>query len=588
MLSLPTLSSTLIVRLKHNQTLAEQDRQLDRLPYADGAAFDSKQRECEPQCIPDTRVDLLRQLQEWTISQGKSVFWLNGMAGTGKSTVARTIAQELSNLKRLGASFFFSRGAGDLGHAAKFVTTVAYQLGHIPFIKPHICEAIAQDNSITRQGLRNQWKKLILEPFKKLSNCRGLNFTLIVDALDECEDEEDIKLILQLFVETKDLTDVKLKILITSRPEMPIRTGFQDMTDIVYQDLVIHDIPRSIVEKDISVYLEHELRIIRRTHQISSSWPDEKDIQLLVHKSECLFIYVATACRFIGDQYWPPQERLPLILQGSNTSGGSQLDYMYTEILKQSLFQSRSHQERAELSTRFKHIIGSIVVLLDVLSATALAKLLSVSTEQVNVTLRPLHSVLNIPKNQDFPIQLLHTSFRDFLLDGKRCQDVYINLDEDIIHENLINNCLRVMSKTLKRDICNLKMPGIRGKDLQNDTIDSHLSKEVQYACRYWLDHLDRLNHDRRVKCGLHDGGQIHDFLKTHLLHWLEALSLMRKVSEGVIMIFKLDSMFKVCYGVQPCPVQVLTPLITSIIRHPRYATWFTIQKGSFSTIDIL
>ena len=259
------------------------------------------------------------------------------MAGNGKSTVARTIAQELSNLKRLGASFFFSRGAGDLGRAAKFVTTVAYQLSHISSIKPHICEAIAQDSSIIRQGLRNQWKKLILELFEKLSNCRGLNFTLIVDALDECEDGEDIKLLLQLLVETKDLTDVKLKILITSRPEMPVRTGFQDMTGIVYQDLVIHDIPRSIVEKDISVYLEHELRKIR-THQISSSWTDEKNFQLLVHKSECLFIYIATVCRFIGDQYRPPQERLPLILQGNDTSGGSKLDYMYIEILKQSIF----------------------------------------------------------------------------------------------------------------------------------------------------------------------------------------------------------------------------------------------------------
>lgn len=550
MLSLLTVSSTLIVRLEHNQALAEQDRQLDRLPYADGAAFDSRQRECEPPCIPDTRVDLLRQLQEWAISQGKSIFWLNGMAGTGKSTVARTIAQELSNLKRLGASFFFSRGAGDLGRAAKFVTTVAYQLSHIPFIRPHICEAIAQDSSIIRQGLRNQWKKLILEPFEKLSNSRGLNFTLIVDALDECEDEENIKLLLQLFVETKDLTDVKLKILITSRPEMPIRTGFQDMTDIVYQDLVIHDIPRSIVEKDISVYLEHELRKIRRTHKISSSWPGEKEFQLLVHKSECLFIYIATVCRFIGDQYWPPQERLPLILQGNDTSGGSQLDYMYSEVLKQSIFQSRSDQERAELSERFKLIIGSIVMLLDVLSATALANLLSVSIEQVNVTLHPLHSVLNIPKNQDLPIRLLHTSFRDFLLDGQRCQDVYANLDENEIHENLINSCLRLMSTTLKRDICHLKIPGARAKDLQNDTIDSHLSKEVQYACRYWLDHLDRLNHDRRIRCGLHDGGQIHDFLKIHLLHWLEALSLMRKVTEGVIMILKLDSMLEVCYGI--------------------------------------
>jgi adenylylsulfate kinase-like enzyme len=69
----------------------ENDRYLSKLSYAADAAFNSRSREHEPQCLADTRVDLLRQLMAWGNNpRDKCIFWLNGMAGTGKSTIART------------------------------------------------------------------------------------------------------------------------------------------------------------------------------------------------------------------------------------------------------------------------------------------------------------------------------------------------------------------------------------------------------------------------------------------------------------------------------------------------------------------
>ena len=87
----------------------EQDRQLARLPCVVGAAFNSYHRQHEPQCICGTRVDLLRQVEEWSVNHEKCLFWLNGMAGTGKSTIARTVARTFHDQGRLGASYFFSR-----------------------------------------------------------------------------------------------------------------------------------------------------------------------------------------------------------------------------------------------------------------------------------------------------------------------------------------------------------------------------------------------------------------------------------------------------------------------------------------------
>ncbi len=554
-----TLRSSLIIgidtsvsRLKEKEGIAEQDRQLAKLAYAEGAAFDSSHRQYEPNCTPGTRVNLLNVLQEWAIKDGKCIFWLNGMAGTGKSTIARTFAYELSHQSILGASFFFSRGTGDLGHAVKFVSTIASQLADIsPLIKRYICEAISQNGSITRQGLRNQWKELILRPLARLSGQPILALTLVIDALDECEHEEDIGTLLQLFIEAKDLKAVNLKVFVTSRPETPIRIGFRDMSEIIYEDLVLHDIPRLIIEQDISVYLTHELVVIRKERNLPSHWPTHETMDILVQKSNGLFIYIATACRFVRDKDWLPDEQLSIILQDDvvGDSPTSRLDNMYTQVLRYSVLRNKVDKEKDRLSKRFKQIVGPIVILFDVLTSQALANLLSTSESQLDVTLNSLHSVLNIPKDKSLPIRLLHPSFRDFLVDTQRCQDTNFGIDESMVHEDLAQSCLLVMSRFLKKNICSLKIPATRADSLQDIQVNSHLPKHVQYACRYWLDHIQHISHGRRIELGLlQDGGQIHNFLKKHLLHWLEALSLIGKTSEGVSIMAKLETILKPVY----------------------------------------
>ena len=466
------------------------------------------------------------------------------MAGTGKSTIARTVAHTLSDQKHLGASFFFSRGAGDLGQASKFVTTLARQLANLSSVlRLHVVRAIAEHNDIDQQGLRNQWKELILQPLLKLSD-QSPTLILVIDALDECDHENSIKLILQLFVEAKMVVGEKLKILVTSRPEVPIRLGFRDMPEIIHQDLVLHDIPRSIVERDISAFVKDELRGVKSV----KGWPGDDQIKFLVERSDCLFIYAATACRFIKDTDWCPEERLDLILQGDvvSQSPTAELDSIYTGILKHSVIRNRHHPEILRLSERFRMIVGAVVVAFDSFSAVTLANLLSISVENVNLTFNLLHSVLNIPKDQNMPIRLLHPSFRDFLLNRKRCQDENFWIDQERAHKNVVERCLQLLNETLKRDICNLGLPGTLMLQVESDVINSHISKPTQYACRYWVEHLKRLSPAHQVEVGFRDNGQIHEFFQKHLLHWLETLSLMGQTSEAVLMITMLETVLEV------------------------------------------
>ena len=88
------------------------------LPLAPDAAFDSRYNDHKPICLEKTRIELLQEMEQWILNpDGEYIYWLSGSAGTGKSTIARTVATTLEKAKQLGASFFFSRGGGDIGTA---------------------------------------------------------------------------------------------------------------------------------------------------------------------------------------------------------------------------------------------------------------------------------------------------------------------------------------------------------------------------------------------------------------------------------------------------------------------------------------
>jgi len=120
------------------------------IPVATNAPFNSYDCQHEPTCLPDTRVDLLQEIYDWADGQdGRCIFWLNGLASTGKSTIARTITRKYFERERLGASFFFSRGGGDISHAGKFFTSIAVQLANnIPSLQQHIYDAITKHKDV--------------------------------------------------------------------------------------------------------------------------------------------------------------------------------------------------------------------------------------------------------------------------------------------------------------------------------------------------------------------------------------------------------------------------------------------------------
>jgi hypothetical protein len=140
------------------------------------------------------------------------------------------------------------------------------------------------------------------------------SYVVIIDALDECEGENNIRIILQLLAKARSLKKVQLRVLITSRPEIPIRYSFYQIPTAEHRDFILHDIEVAIVDHDISIFLDYELRRIGQERNLGAGWPGELVIKLLVQKASGLFIWAATACRFIREGRRFVQRRLDIIL----------------------------------------------------------------------------------------------------------------------------------------------------------------------------------------------------------------------------------------------------------------------------------
>jgi NACHT domain len=472
------------------------------------------------------------------------------MAGTGKSTISRTVARYFADQRRLGASFFFSRGQGDLGHAEKFFTTIASQIAHaLPTLKRHICEAVAEDHRIGTQGLSEQWKKLVFRPLSKLENSlsQRLPIILVIDALDECEREDrkdDTRVILRLLAEAKDLPTIQLRIFLTSRPEVSIYHGFSAMSKFTHQDCILHHISKDIIEHDILIFIRYEFERIRKK-RLLSNWPKVEDINSLARDANGLFIYAATICRFVDRRH--PKKQLSIILQcmGSSpptlrTSPTQSLDEMYSQVLKSSISMNYDEEDREEILDLFKQTVGSIVILSNTLSTTALASLLDLLIRDVDEILKHLQAVLDVPDALDLPVRLIHPSFRDFLLDKNRCSNLHFWVDERQAHRTLADDCIRLMSNSLKQDVCRQVAPGTFVDDVERSRIEQFLPPEVRYACLYWIQHLQKSG------AQLHENDHVYQFLQKHLLHWLEALGWIRKTSEGIFAILSLEAQISV------------------------------------------
>ncbi|KAI9059837.1 WD40 repeat-like protein [Trametes sanguinea] len=510
------------------------------------------------ECEPGTRMEALATIYAWILGpdhpdlskypepvlhaeRQRLIMWLYALAGAGKSTLAKTTAQWCYIRRILAAAFFCGRD-GDRSNVLAIMPTIAFQLAHrCQIFREALRKAVAENPNVHQMSVASQLEKLIVEPLCVAMEGGSHAFdgaVIIIDALDECKDEEAVSVVVKsLAIHHRRLGP--LRILVTSRPDHHIKAGFV-MPALAEntQEFPLSRIPDAHTTRDIVLFLRRRLKEIATLNLLGPGWPSEDELSHLAALTELLFIFAATAVRFIADkEAMDPAARLSQLLQAGSkaaavtsslTSPFQILDALYLQVLYNAL-----RGLGAVPLAHVRDLLGVLVLAEERLSISTLEALLNFTPGTARRLLSLLTAILVLPEPGDelSPIRLIHLSFANFIVDPSRCTERAFLITPPIRHTLFAERCLRILV-SLQHNICQVD---VKDRHLLNSEIPEletkiahHLSPERQYAAKYWAHHLCHAEVDQELL------DTLEAFCNDHLLDWLEALSLLGCVDVAV------------------------------------------------------
>jgi AAA ATPase domain len=481
--------------------------------YAEGARFYP-----EKGCLPGTRKEIIDEITQWINSPNgdtvSRIFFLSGMAGSGKSAIAHTIAQLFDQQGRLGSSYCFDRADQVNRRPNNLISTIALNIADCdPQWKTSLGRVVKGNRSLrTTLSTTEQFHKFFLEPAKALTIVGPV--LIVIDALDESAEESSRKALLDILANGISDLPPNFRILITARPEPDIINAFNGKRHIFCKHMsAIDEISN---ETDITMFIETQVSDISC---LELQWPNKHWCRMLVQSSDGLFQWASTACRAIKDRTGGlrPTERLSRFV-----SSARGLDALYLEVLGQT-FNSKD----STVMSRFKLVMGRILATKEPLSISAHSELRGDGDppDLVELVVQFLGSLLSGVNQDDVPVRALHASFLDFLTDESRSKSYYVIPSQH--NHSLALSSLRVMKSELRFNICGLETSHCRNTDVLDLTtrIEKNILPHLSYGCRFWTDHIVVMAYDTRIL------DELRDFFHHRFLYWLEVLSLIKGIN---------------------------------------------------------
>ncbi|QRW06799.1 Vegetative incompatibility protein HET-E-1 [Ceratobasidium sp. AG-Ba] len=478
-------------------------------------------------CTENTRVDVLRDLHDWAGGASpEKIYWLNGMAGTGKTTIAYSLCKRLEEEKTLAASFFCSRQLPECRNVNKIVPTIAYQLACYSSPFRHIIAPLLQaDPNMYNKPIVDQFKELIIEPINKVKASLPTDLIIVIDALDECEVETGTADILDVLL--AHASNLPLRFFVSSRPDENIISRLQRKKgDDMKAEMRLHELASPVVQNDIRTYLKAELA--------SCSSVSEVQINLLVERSGVLFIYASTVVRYVrGTSSAKQARRLGEVLAVSATNVNEStrgIDALYASILS-AVYDSEdfNQTDRDEMLL----VLHTVVCAREPLSANTMADLLKLESEQtVQAILSPLLSILRISESD--VITTLHESFPDFLFSKSRSGRFHCKAADH--NARLAQLCFEQSNMHFRFNIAGLESSYMLDKEVPDldGRVERAISRALFYACCYWDAHVSQANCDESL------AGLLLSFLSERLLVWMEVMNLKRVFAHGIRMLYEM------------------------------------------------
>jgi len=496
----------------------------DHKYYLEGEEKDMLRRSI---CTRGTRKRLLKDIVAWAeeTSSG-TLYWLFGPAGTGKSTIASTIARrfELATAEDpivLGGNFMCSRLFKETRSATRIIRTIVYQLALK--CKP-FADALTQSGKFDtiNQSPRDQLEGLLIEPWQASEPTRLANsstpppqYLIVIDALDEVDGTGGSEFLRDLLSVIEENRLKGLKFFATSRPDHALVSHVDNFGD--KQLYRLEEVPVEEAQSDIQLFL-------------SASLPNVSIdiIEKVVTLADGLFIYAATILKYLDG--CEPEEKVELLVEllsklasaNARTSAAETylLDQLYCQVLRDvfSKFQSAIRPRRLEL-------LHTFLCTVERTSTSTAANLFTPTNASsyekgADDVLRRLHAVLYSKNDQ---VLWYHKSFPDFLFDRDRSKEFWCDQVEH--HQRLAHSCFRVMKEGLRFNICDIESSFVFDRDnpTLSDAIKENISSTLSYSCRNWDRHLSSTLSS--TFDSLHE--TLLEFVKLRAIFWIEAMNLL-------------------------------------------------------------
>ena len=472
------------------------------------------------------------QFQQWLNSQESRLLWIKGDPGKGKTMLLCGIIDELSDEKsgQSVLSYFFCQATDSrINNVTAVMRGLIYMLvtqqpslySHIQKKYENAGRSLFEDVN-ARVALSGILNSILRDP------CLNAAY-LVIDALDECV----VGLMSLLdFIGQASSISPRVKWIISSRNWPDIEERLERAGHKVALSLELN---AKSVSMAVNIFIQHKVLQLAK----QKKYNDRTRAAVLHHLSSHAnntFLWVALVC-----------ERLEEIRRWEALAELNKLPSGLYSLYERMLEQIRA-SDNADLC---KRILASVAVVYRPITLDELTSLIEIPEEllddpaSIREAVGLCGSFLTV---REGTIYFVHQSAKDFLLEVA-FDEIFPSGEKEAHHEIFIRS-LQVMSRTLRRDIYSLRALGYPIENVEQPDPDPLATS--RYSCIYWIDHLCEWNsnsyadHSIDLQDDLRDGGVIDDFMRSKYLYWLEALSLCRGMSDGIISIAKLEALLQV------------------------------------------
>ena len=450
----------------------------------------------------------MERIKSWANSSDPPpIFFLNGPVGTGKSAIVQAIVEWCDAQGLLVSSFSCPSGADQRGPLRPIFPSLAFQLAHKHLgFRSILVLPLEFDGGVVCDSPSNQLEELIVKPLMVLD----VPALIIVDALDQWIDDTSQSAIVSAIERcTKKIP--KVKFLITSRPKhhilgsiyLPFLEGRVCLVDLY------DDIPLDLTNRDIRLFLKHELSDLTYRNELDN-WPTDAQLDLLVERANGLFVYAVATAKFLGRKDTTPCGQYAILAHSQDTihegtvegvHRGLSLDSLFISILQEAF----KNDDDVAYNAVIRSVLGVLVLTAVPLPPSVIAVLTRLRIETVMGILSAIQPLLRLEGDLDKPVYLLHPLLRDILTSPIRCANKRFYISPGKFHSEITFNCLNLMIET--REDCDrpthlgeTKEDGIKegGPPPQTSAKDpeARYPPALEYARTHWHTHLAAARED--------------------------------------------------------------------------------------------